>query len=63
MYPYGEEQNDTEMDVGLIRDELCKEVLYDSGIWFFDDKHYVLYVSIMTSSSLCWRGVILIENQ
>ena len=53
MYPYGEEQNDTEMDVGLIRDELCKEVLYDSGIWFFDDKHYVLYVSIMTSSSLC----------
>ena len=63
MYPYGEEQNDTEMDVGLIRDELCKEVLYDYGIWFFDDKHYVLYVSIMTYSSLCWRGVILIENQ
>lgn len=53
MYPYGEEQNDAEMDVGLIRDELCKEILYDYGIWFFDDKHYVLYVSIMTYSSLC----------
>ena len=53
MYPYGEEQSDKEMDVGLIRDELCEEVLYDYGIWFFDDKQYVLYVSIMTYSSLC----------
>lgn len=62
MYPYGEEQCDKEMNVGLIRDELCEEILYDHGIWFFDDKHYVLYVSIMTYSSLCWRGVIVIEN-
>ncbi|PFX16461.1 Sushi domain-containing protein 2, partial [Stylophora pistillata] len=44
MYPFGKEQNDTEMDVRLIRDELCTEIVYDYGIWFFDDKHYVLYI-------------------
>ena len=53
MYPYGKEQNDTEMDVRLIREELCTEIIYDYGIWFFDDKRYVLYVSSMTYSSLC----------
>ena len=46
MYPYGEEQKDLEMDVELIRDESCKEINYNDGLWFFDIKHYKLFVSI-----------------
>ena len=47
MYPYGEDQNDEEMEVEMIQDELCKRMDFEDGLWFFDIKHYKLFVSII----------------
>lgn len=47
MYPYGEEQNDAEMDVEMIKAGLCKEIVFEYGLWFFDVKRYELFVSII----------------
>lgn len=45
MYPYGPDQHDEEMDVQMIDEGLCKEIVFEYGLWFFDDKRYELFVS------------------
>ena len=47
MYPYGEKQQDKEMDVEMIRAKLCERIDIEDGVWFFDLKHYKLFVSFI----------------
>ena len=47
MYPYGEQQKDKEMDVEMIRAKLCERIGIEDGVWFFDNKHYKLFVSFI----------------
>ena len=46
MYPFGSEQNDTEMSTESQYEWRCKRInTFESGIRFFTRRHYKLYVS------------------
>ncbi|XP_078352119.1 mucin-like protein [Oculina patagonica] len=54
MYPYGEEQEDEELDVVNIRDGLCVKIDYGNGLYFYDVKRYKLFI--------CANGMIRFDD-
>ncbi len=52
MYPYGEEQEDEELDVENVRDGLCVKIDYGNGLYFYDVKRYKLFVSIYKNNAV-----------
>ncbi|XP_078349351.1 mucin-like protein [Oculina patagonica] len=54
MYPYGEEQEDEELDVVNIRDGHCVKIDYGNGLYFYDVKRYKLFI--------CANGMIRFDD-
>ena len=46
VYPYGEDQQDQEMDVDLIKNGDCRRENFEDGFYFYDEKRYKLFVSL-----------------
>lgn len=49
IYPYGEEQNDQEMDVDLVQQGACPQIDNVDGFYLYDVKRYKLFVSLSFS--------------
>ena len=56
VYPYGNDTQDQEMEVDLVKNKDCLRVDYKDGFYFFDEKRYFLFVSlsyVLMNSNLC----------
>ena len=56
VYPFGEDQQDQEIEVDYIKNGRCPRENNDDGFYFFDEKRYHLFVSlsyVLMTSNLC----------
>ena len=49
MYPYGKEQGDKEIVAADVKDGFCPGETINSGLYFFDNQFYEVYVSTEAS--------------